>query len=273
MVFKRNKQQGVTLLETMLVLAIAATVVIMGLRMYQSFKLDQEIQQVKYNVDVIFQGLTNFYRANCIQYAQYKAAGVTTGVLDPDSSTTPLTDPYPIDIDKDLNNTKSAVFIPQWPFNPNALVDSSAGNNGYITQFNRSTQNRTVRMDTATPPTTNTVGTIYQWRAQVAVQISRPADAAMLRGVWDADCLSTASGKTVTPCSKSTTTICPASGCYAVWERLPSFATPETMTDLWPSMPTLDQFTQMYTTYPILDLTGSGSMINPAINQYYLCGG
>ena len=63
------------------------------------------------------------------------------------------------------------------------------------------------------------------------------------------------------PCAKAV-----AGGDYIVWERLPSFASNQTHTDLWQSMQRVKLFTQMYTINPITSIAETG-------DQNYLCGG
>lgn len=240
-----KKQHGVTILEILLVLAISAAIITLVLNRYQSWVKDTNVEKVKNNVDMMFLGAMNFYRANCIQYK----IGSQTKIAKLDEDTT--RNVYVPDEDEITN------FIKNWPFPFNPLVDS------YYLQFNRTSFDRTVDFNNAHPPDTYNVGTIYLWSILVAVKLNPDYDPEAYRALLGADCLSNMAGGTIKSCSAN------QSGNYLVWERLPSGANLALTTQLPNSDVITTQFTQMYTTYPILTLT-NGLMTD---SQHYLCGG
>lgn len=275
-----SSQEGMTLLELMLVLAISGAILVSGLNLYQSFMVDVNAQQLKYNVDVLFQGLANYYKSNCIQYINQSGTLTKSGTLDPDTGS--IKNPFPIDPAADLSS--AGYLAAPYPFVQNPLVAAPptvdptnpsppAPNPNYVTQFNLvyipGTVNEPQRVINMSSGTQWSAGNIVLWKAQVAVQLSTAAakSAQAYKGMLGADCVSTydASSNSVTPCETAQGGTA-QTGTYLVWERLPSFASPETVSDVWPSMPTVTQFTQMYTTYPI-------SLLINGQTQNYLCGG
>lgn len=262
-----NKQVGMTLLEIMLVLAIGATIIALGLQQYQRYKMDADVERVKANVEMLFQGLANYYKANC-----------RNGNLNPTDSSNPLSkDPYPI-VTSSANLLTTNNFLPagRWPPIPNGLVDATSGAYGYIAQFSWISTSRQpsgqIHTDWATTTTTvamsvNT-GEVRVLQAQVAVKLptSLVANANAYRAMLGADCVSSASGTTVTPCptgSLSTT------GSYLVWERMPSMASPDTASPYWLTMPRIKEFNSLYTND---EMYGASNSTFEATN-YYLCGG
>lgn len=253
-----NKQQGLSLIEILLVLIIAMVLIAMGIRMYQSYNSDLEIIRLKNNVNILFQALANYYRANCVAYTH----PIKAGQLDP-AMTPP--NPFPIDIEELYNNK----LLLTWPFKPiyNRYVNYQGRAYGYVVQFNLVEEERKEIASSFPPsptPSTTTIGKNYFWKAQVAVELRDPTNAEYYKNLFAADCISAYddSIKGVTPCDSAN------GGNYLVWERLPSLATPELMTDLWQILPNTVQFQQMYNTYPISHLR-SGLITN----QYFLCGG
>jgi len=257
----KTAQTGMTLLEALLVIAVAAFLLVMGMRVYKSFEMEKEAQQLKLNVNILFQALSSFYRANCILYRKQSGGVLKAGELDPIINRGPN---FAItDISAQL---QTPGYLTKWPFIRNTYVNNQGVGNGYVVQFNLATvtsRQQLMNVDIS-PAKQQSIGSIYVWKAQVAVQVSNSSNANMYQNLLGADCLSSydVGNKIVKPCSANST------GDYIVWERLPSFGSPETMTDVWPLMPTLNEFTQMYTTNPILTLT-NGSVTN----QAYLCGG
>lgn len=270
------KIQGVTLLEILLVLAISSAIILFGIQQYTSYQSNIYQDQLRHNVDSLFQGLANYYRANCIEYLS-SSGRIKQGSLDPVSEkppTPPWTPPpwtYPIDIHDDLyevwtSGPTTPGFLSRWPFLPNPLLKL----NHYVVQFNLTEPSRSQGMSATSSPPLKLP--IYLLKAQVAVELSDKAsqNANAYQQLLGADCLSDASTVTffgisrtiVTPCSES------SGGNYLVWERLPSFASPNTTTDLWPAMPLVNQFLQMYNTYPINALT-NGTITN----QGFWCNG
>jgi hypothetical protein len=252
----RNKsQQGLSMLETMLALAIMMAALTLGLKQYRQFQRQQDLSKILYNVDVLFQGLGSFYQAYC-----------GTATLAP---TVPS--PYAVTISGAAPDLVNSKFISKWP------LQSVAGVVGYVTQFNLSPAstmntrvcwnfgktNTTLHCEDPQPLQTGT-NTVYVWTAQVAVQLSASFDAATYRGLLGADCRSNLSGSTVTPCVVGSYG---SSGQYLVWQRLPSLASPNMTSALWISTPRVKQFNLQYTHDQMYEMQKGVTV------QNYLCGG
>jgi type II secretory pathway pseudopilin PulG len=250
-----KQQVGVTLIEVVLVLVLGASILMMGIRQYQSFKRDTDVQQLKYNVDMLFQALANFYYANC-GFGIPKAGDTPTpGRLSPTYSPAPTT-PY---------TSISAMYLATngflnttLPLNP--LVDNSGEQyNGYTVQFNQYHSDRMIPTRGSPPSSLVKMGTVYIWKAQVAVKLKQAAQAEQYKSLLGADC---SASDPHALCSSA------SSGDYLIWERMPSFATPSSESNYGLTNQTNKQFNQMYTTYPILNLT-NGTRSN---DQFFLCG-
>lgn len=265
----KNPQSGATLLEIMLVLVVGSFILYLSIQQYLTYRRDSDVYQLQANVNTLFQGLTAYYQMNCGGTVDATNTQVP-GTLNPDYSPAPGAN-VPIDINNDLiaNNLITSVI----PLNPIVNTAGAGTTNGYVAQFNM-TQPEPSRLictagTNATGPNdpnctaTTTVGSIVIWKAQVAVQLKNAATAKQYLNLLQGDCLSSLSGNIVTPCDTSGNT-----GTFVVWERLPSSANSKTVSDYWGSLPTVKQFSQMYNTYPVNDLT-NGSQTT---NQYFLCG-
>ena len=266
MILIRIKYEGLSLLEVMLVLAIVSAILILGLRQYQTYQADTDVQQVKYNVDTLFLAATKYYVANCSN--TWKSTGGTNlvsinndpnvGTLDP-THNPPPSNPYIV-----LDGTISTLTNPNNGFLPeslmliNPIVDRSEGFNGYYVQFNRYDSTRMIKVSNAAGVMSDqSAGTIVNWRIQVTVKLNNASMANQYKQLLLGNCL--VSSSTATCASGS------GSGSYVVFERLPSLAFPGMMVDDLFN-PITKQFKQSYTTYPILDITSG------AKTQYYLCG-
>lgn len=256
----KGQEQGVTLLEVLLVIAIALSIIVLSLRQYYGFRVQTDMLRVRTNVDILLQAAAGYYQANCPK----------GNLLDPTIATGMV---KPLNITTDLIN--SGYLSPTFP-QPIPLVDSTGPGGGYIVQFNQYTMPRT-QLVCSDPPTCTPalatpaqIGTIVIWKIQVAV-LMRNISATQLanaKNIIGADCLSNATG---TPPMSS---LCSAhqTGNYLVFERLPSYVTsnPDSQSDLWLTTPITKQFVQMYTTNPITDLTNQS---HTPEYQYYYCSG
>ncbi len=249
----RDAQTGVNLLETMLVLVIAGTILVFGLRQYQLYRVEQSFEQVKYNVDQLFLAAAHFYQANCS----------AEKVLDP-NFTPPPSNPYPLDISKDL---QTPGFLLNWqPLNE--LIDDTAAGQGYVVQLNSSTATRNIyacwNFDTPTCTLPQSIQsnqkTIILWRIQIAVKLKNAANIRTYQSPLLADCVS----DTATACKQDA-----ANPTYLIWQRLPSFASPKTRTSLWVTMPVLKVFNLQYTHDQMYEFQNE----TYAESQNYLCGG
>jgi type II secretory pathway pseudopilin PulG len=245
----RRNSLGVSLLEVMLVLAVAGSILIMGFKQYQIFLRDAQVHQLQYNVDVYFQALAQYFRAHC--------------------NRGPFNTNFPdVYMTVSSDELKQEGYLSQ-AITPNPLVNETGEGKGYILQLNQiqPLPRRTIPMGEQTEDAV--IGSQAVWRAQVAVEIKDADNVATYKELLGADCAADASsahGQTyVASCSMTP----PAKPKYIVWERMPSYASSQYNSVNWITMPTVKQFTQMYTTMPILELTGNK---DSADQQYYFCG-
>jgi prepilin-type N-terminal cleavage/methylation domain-containing protein len=244
-----RRKQGVTLLEVLLVIAIGAAILLLSLNQYFVYRRDADVRQVQYNVNTLFQALGQYFRANC---------SVAGNPLNQVSSSTGY-------VGVTLAALKQQGFLPQnLPVSP-LLSYTAPTTEGYVLQFNQVTSPYPQRTVTMSDGTTKPIGTLVLWQAQVAVNLKDPATASQYQQLLAADCLShtfvSGSSNLVMPCSAV------AGGTVAVWGRMPSSPGAEGNSTYWPTMPTVKQFTQMYTTDEILVLTDQ----TQTANQYFVC--
>lgn len=268
-----RRHAGATLLEVMLVIAIGASILYLSILQYQSYRYNADATQVQANVNAIFQSMSAYYRQNCdrnpstyIAPSGNQVARTNYGTLNPLSSG--YSSPLHIDIQTNLRD--NGFLTTNFPLNNPLVNKSGIGSNGYVAQFNLGspTQRQICGTGPAACATPMDIGAITTWIAQVAVQIYNPTNnpkiAKTYLNLLGGDCLSTASGNQVEPCVDGSM----GSGNYVVWARLPSNSNTAAQSNYWTMMPTVSQFKQMYTTYPILNLTNGSA----ASNQNYLCG-
>lgn len=256
---KRNA--GYTLLEIILVLTISGSAFIVGMRMYYTFKADNDARQVNANVDAIFNALSGYYRTNCYGNTQPNGTFVP-GTLNP-SAVPPPGALKSINIQVDLVTPGyfRGVLV-QTPI----VNASGSGLNGYVAQFNRLIYNQTTCTQgtgMANCTATTVTAQIISWQAQVAVQMNNTATARQMLGVLGADCLSSQAGATVLPCNLSGN-----NGTFVVWERTVANASKQGGSTYWGTLPTVKQFTQMYTLNPVTNQTSTSGASG---TQFILC--
>src|SRR5678815_4964824 len=61
----KRKHAGMTLVEIMLVITIASAIVYMSINQYLSYRYNADVTQVQANVNMLFQSMSSFYKANC----------------------------------------------------------------------------------------------------------------------------------------------------------------------------------------------------------------
>jgi hypothetical protein len=265
-----KKLNGVTLLEAMLAFAIASTIVLLGLRQYTYYKRDRDAFSLKYNVDVLLQGMRNYYYANC---AESEDGNMTLHLLAPSRNPS---NPFKIDITKTLSNYLDSSWRPT-----NPLIDTSfaSDNFGYEAQFNNIVfQNKrsenfcyyypnTGQQSPSCASVPNASAIIYLWIAQVVVKVKDTTMTLALKGLTGADCaLGNYTGSSVVDCSNGAVSGNPS---YLVWQRLPSFASPSMTSGLWRGASTVKGFNLQYTNDSLWELVSSPY----EAQQYYLCGG
>ena len=260
-----KKLKGITLLETMLVLAIATSIALLMIQNYVRYKRDRDAFALKYNVDMLFQAMRNYYYANCRNTTTLAPSDPASGHIEP-------VDPFPIDTTT-LGSYLDASWHPE-----NALIDRSFGNSGYAMQFNKWTVTgaRTENFCYYSPgmgatpscyTDVNPSSQIYYWIAQIVVQVRDTNLTLALRGLTSADCAiqnySAAAPSIVDCLADGVTTGNPA---YLVWQRLPSVTSPTSGRDV---TSTVKQFNLQYTNDSLAELVSA----TYAGTQYYLCGG
>ncbi len=260
-----KKLQGMSLLEVMLAFAIASTIALLGIRQYTQYKFARDAFTLKYNVDLLFQGMRNYYYANCAESAD---ADMQLHTLAPSRSPS---NPYPLNLQTTLVN----YLDPKWrPYN--RLVDSSFANSGYEAQFNNVIP-PAIRKEnfcyfypgtSQTSPTcdslSHTSAIVYLWVAQIVVKINDSKMTLALKNLTGADCaLGEYTPSSVVDCSTGVTTGTPS---YLVWQHLPSFASPDMSSGSGRAASTVKQLNLQYTNDSYWGLVSGQPM-------YYLCGG
>ncbi len=255
-----RKTQGITLFEVMLVLAIGASILVLGARVYQMLKAQSDVTQLQYNVDQVFIAAARYYQGNCKPQRDPLTGDITpgTGGLAPSTGYEPP-NPYPVALGELTQGGYMNLPLPR-----NPIVDNRNSSSGYIIQFNLVAPPGQKKMITETTPlTTVDLGKIIMWRIQVSVKIAKPSMVNFYKSVLNADCVSQMVGTAVQPCSAAI-----PGGDYLVWERLPSFAAPDANPSYMSTNAGVKVFTQLYDNAP---QQYSASM-EAADKQNYLCG-
>ncbi len=260
----RLSQQGLSLLETMLVLAIAALLVVLSIRQYQAWQADLAVEQVKANVNAIFNAMTYYYRAQC--RGAYDPGATNTFMVNghtynpyPQVNPGTLNPFYANEQTKNiLNDLMSSGYLTA-PFSLSAVspvVDTSTYEAvfyflGTLRRY-ESTANGNAVM----------IGDVYQPVMEVGVQLkaTQPAVQQAYLRLLNATCL-TSQFPAICPTSGT------GSGSYVVWVKSPS----DTMGTYDPE---LAQFNQLYNTYPLMYLTGTANSTSapPIEYQGFICG-
>jgi hypothetical protein len=272
-----QRAHGVTLLEVLLAIAVAGSIVVLALRSYSTLTEVGIEQQLLMNVDTIFDAAGRFYYYECTTWNQ-NIQGSTwplPGLIDPAGTTPPsATDPTPIDMTIDAPLPFISGFLNVSLIKATPLVTNGGGTymNGYYAQFNpitrtntnltscTSTNNCTVTSITPSPGTK-----IVNFVIQVGVQLASSLTSTQLtqyKNLLGADCLSSLEGNTgiVHPCADN------VSGSILVFTRLPSRASPNAASPIWQMLPTMKQFNVQYNHDQLYELS------SPTGSAYYTCG-
>lgn len=280
------EQKGATLLEVMLAIGVAGVIFILGIKMYQSYQNTAQLEQLRYNVDQLFQAMGNYYKANCAAgdispnppdiLSPYPPS--TTGIPYPPTPTSY----FPVPITSKLINDG---YLTNWaPSNP--MIDKTGGESGYVVQLNpiilsgvaanacvvlNSGTHCVQTTPTSTIPATQAL--IVTWAIQIAVKIKQLNKIGAYANLLGADCIS---GET-SGSFPTTIDACPSvnpNRNYIVWKRIPSAATLKKGSVLDTSLPALKQFNLQYTHDQNYELGSGYSSTSPAqAPVYYLCGG
>lgn len=267
----RTKENGVTLLEMLLVLLIMSSFLILGIQQYQNYQIEQNAIQLRYTINALLEGMSNYYQANC-----------QNGTLAPANLT--RFPPVP-PIFNDNGNLYSVItqnYINNWqPLNP--IVDNDATQSGYLVQFNFFDIPRTKKAyvcynfwsttGDAAPgcdtPTLIPGSRVVGWGIQVAVKIRDPQRTAGFVGLTGADCAVTnISDIRAANCANDGVDDDPNNLHYLVWQRVPSYASADISSDLWLTNPVVKEFKLQYTNDPMYEIYLQGVQGS----MYYLCG-
>lgn len=252
---KWHQASGVTILEAMLSLAIAASIILFGMQMYQQYKIQADAFSLKYNVDQLLVAMAHFYQANCPPGGAFWY-----------SKTAPITSTYWVVLQSSAGQANLLPYLSSsWqPSNP--LVSS------YSMQFNPSQMTRSqyacynatnnpINVGCTTPTAVQSgQQTVLLWQMQVAVQLANPDYTKAISGMIGADCVSDNPGG----CNNSA-----ANPSYLIWQRSPSTATTDIKSPLWLTTPRVNEFNLQYT-HDVMYEISNASYAN---TQYYYCGG
>ena len=293
----RKKYLGITLLELMLVLAIASLFIVMGYNQYASYKRDTDLRAILLNVDAISQAAARFYYANCGNQQMYTT--FLPGRLSPLNSSPP-SNPYPINVALDL----VAPGYLTLPIAPNPLVKNIGPGHGYTVQFNQKISDRMTTTCADPPDCTTTqqvkIGTNVDWQIQIGVILNNASMGKQYAAYLQATCLSTLNTGTNTtvacsnvanfnslclflrsmPANQLAVLLANMYGCppnanlnnynnYMVFIRSPSFPAIHPQEGLWGSKSSVYLFKQNFEVAPITTLTTTSH--SPEY-QYFLCG-
>lgn len=269
------KIKGVTLPEFLLVLAIGMAVIVMGLRQYQARQKENNYRILRNNVENLFVAMKNYYYVNCPE----------NGTLYPKQQPSMLV-PVPV-----TKTDLTAYFSRTWPLFSSVVYhgeqteekeENAAADSGYKSEASYLAQFNPIDYTNKNAYVCNYFGTdpvacsqpepipsskVLLWQAQVAVLMANPAETVAYLGVSGADC---AVNEVPTDIGVDCSTgITEGEAAYLVWQRLPSFASPELKTVHWLSNPRVKMLNLQYTHDPMYE------NYNPSDTsyQYYVCGG
>src|SRR5688572_2124200 len=265
---RRSNQQGMTLLEILLVFAIMAAMLLLAVRQYQASQSEQNAQQVKKNIDTLFQSMAHYYQANCRD--RHKADGSLDTSSNGKGALSPSTlNPYP---PKDTDyQVVSITTLQSGGFLAAGIPVASPLVQSYSLQFNPVISTRSIYTccPVGKPEEIDKANTLVIWRIQIAVLLNAAYDPETYQKLLGADCLSdTGNNNAILPCEENKT------GAYLVWERLPGAASGRATSSLWSMMPIVKQFTQQYTNDDYYSYEMDNTTWNKKVYyENYLCGG
>ncbi|MES2218926.1 MAG: hypothetical protein V4501_11010 [Pseudomonadota bacterium] len=186
------KQLGVTLLELLLVFAVASAVTLMGFKFYNNYQTQLLISEVGQQVGFLFDGLRLFYYANCMR-----------GGLLGQTSTTPIV------VLSGGGNTILLPYLIQPVQTQNRLLKYTDSNTyyGYIAQFNLHTTARIPPNTTYQGNGATMVGVSVNWSSEVSIEPANTTILNTLQSSLGAECSSNYvnASKGVTDCATYTT--------------------------------------------------------------------
>ncbi len=275
---QKHKITGMTLLEVMLVFAIAAALILAGLRVYQSSERDKNYLILRSNVDFLFQAMKQYYQQQCDLF--FSTEGAINGKGDltfsPDGASTEFnTTKF------DVTKMKNYMDFP-WPRYVSVVVNDTVDKT-YFAQFNPSTSSINANKNayvcssfrTGKPecsaPTQITGSSIVLWQSQIAVKMRDPSTTTYYVAMAGADC-AVNTVPTDAPVDCSAGVAMGTSAQYMVWQRMPSFSTPNVRSSHWISNPVTKEFKLQYTHDPMYELYNPDALPTD-VYKYYYCGG
>lgn len=287
----KQQMSGATLLEVMLILAIAASFVLLGISQYQQYRIQSSFMDVKRDVDVLFQALGQYYQANCrsltdasITVPAGQASHSLTGDLAPSGALnvnyTLANVAYPLNIQTSLIEKH---YLPNnWP-TITPIVDADTYSARFIFKlgtkkayvcWNFFNTAGYVQCNTAEYfPSDPVVGPqdirpnqVAFWLAQVSVRVHNDADGTKTLALL---------GPTGASCASGVPDTCDGNPApqYLIWQQLPTKSGSKINSDLWVSQQQEAMFNQQYTHDVMYELaTPNYAPLGSDIDTYYLCG-
>ncbi len=267
------KISGLSLLELMLVAAVATSIFLMGLRFYRSFETQKDYYFLKANVDLLFQAMKGYYQQECDLHFSRDGSIIGKGALTYNSGGGGL-----VPVSFDVTKVNQFISVP-WPRNL-PMVASGSANTVYFAQFNPSNiTNKKVYVcssyTTGTPQCDTPIpipgSNVILWQSQIAVKMQDPTKTTYYLALAGADCaVNNVPTDTAVDCSTGVTI--GNSATYMVWQRMPSFSSMNVRSSHWGSNPVVKEFKLQYTHDPMYELYNSNATPDD-IYQYYYCGG
>lgn len=270
-----KKSQGLTLLETLLVLVLGTSLLLMGLRAYQIWNLDKEAFVLKTNVDSLFYAMKGYYQTECNIYFSNDGSIRRKGTLTFNPTDEPIPPdlaPVPFDV-----STISSYVTNVWP-KQTSLV-ATGGSTAYVAQFNpllgENRQAFACSYFGTGSPICSTLQTIPNskivfWQSQIAVLMRDPTKSTYYQGLVSADCAVNTLPTEGVNCATDAVAQGNSAN-YLVWQRMPSFSSPASRSSHWVMNPIAKQFKLQYTHDPMYEMYNT-SATPTDIYQYYLCG-
>lgn len=246
--------RGITLLEMLLVLAIGASIVILGIQQYSKWRMQSDVVTIQKNVDVLFQAMTHYYQANCKDQREKAGEMTAPGKLSPSwlgFNPTPVT----ITVDE----LKTMGFLAADNLNPIPIVAN------YFLQFVPVFPTMHYSQGEMTEIVKK--NSVILWHIQVAVQLNTAAY--LFKDLLNADCLSTLQNGKPIPCKDN-----PSGYNVLIWARLPSLSS-TVFTGLETSVMTSKGFNREYMNNDFYAYGYNDYNWNNTTTYYetYLCGG
>ncbi len=134
----RSLSEGITLLESMLVVVILLAVLLLSVQQYRAIVFEREAAEIQNSLRILNQALEQYYASNCYTFLkQYKSYPIN-----PYSNTTPITS-----ASLTLNQYVATPAIINNPFNPQVK-----GLSAYSYTINTSSDFPTIEISTTFPP-------------------------------------------------------------------------------------------------------------------------